>query len=110
MTSKGLRSPTRDKKSNMVSDSSDKKIGGPIRRGKPSKLSPLDEARTRAEKLRSYKADLQKMKKEKVIYHFPICFAFSQSKFTKTSPSHTKLHMLFSLDPKFRIFLFETLC
>ncbi|CAN6725971.1 unnamed protein product [Malus baccata var. baccata] len=61
----GSKKPNKDKKSKMVSDSSDKKIGGPIRRGKPSKLSPLDEARTRAEKLRSYKADLQKMKKEK---------------------------------------------
>ncbi|XP_023547770.1 COP1-interacting protein 7-like isoform X1 [Cucurbita pepo subsp. pepo] len=43
----------------------DRKTGGPIRKGKPSKLSPLDEARARAEKLRSYKADLQKLKKEK---------------------------------------------
>ncbi|XP_038906996.1 COP1-interacting protein 7 isoform X2 [Benincasa hispida] len=43
----------------------DRKTGGPIRKGKPSKLSPLDEARARAEKLRTYKADLQKLKKEK---------------------------------------------
>ncbi|KAM1281702.1 hypothetical protein ACFX2H_022146 [Malus domestica] len=61
----GSKKPDKDKKSKMVSDTSDKKIGGPIRRGKPSKLSPLDEARARAEKLRSFKADLQKMKKEK---------------------------------------------
>ena len=32
----------------------------------PSKLSHLDEAKARAERLRTYKADLQKMKKEKV--------------------------------------------
>ncbi|MED6200497.1 hypothetical protein PIB30_085709 [Stylosanthes scabra] len=38
---------------------------GPIRRGKTNKPSPLDDARARAERLRSYKADLQKMKKEK---------------------------------------------
>ncbi|XP_015887871.3 COP1-interacting protein 7 isoform X2 [Ziziphus jujuba] len=43
----------------------EKKNVGPIRKGKPSKLSPLDEARARADKLRTYKADLQKMKKER---------------------------------------------
>lgn len=46
-----------------------KKNVGPIRRAKPLKLSPLDEARARAEKLRTFKADLQKMKKEKVTCH-----------------------------------------
>ncbi|XP_071697255.1 uncharacterized protein [Rutidosis leptorrhynchoides] len=36
-----------------------------IRKGKPTKVnSAIDDARARAEKLRSYKADLQKMKKE----------------------------------------------
>ncbi|KAK9724287.1 hypothetical protein RND81_05G061300 [Saponaria officinalis] len=35
------------------------------RREKPSKLSSLEDARARAEKLRAYKADLQKLKKEK---------------------------------------------
>ncbi|XP_021752124.1 uncharacterized protein LOC110717670 isoform X2 [Chenopodium quinoa] len=35
------------------------------RREKPSKLSPAEDARARAEKLRAYKADLQKLKKEK---------------------------------------------
>ncbi|KAJ6897672.1 hypothetical protein NC652_024468 [Populus alba x Populus x berolinensis] len=38
---------------------------GPIRKGKPSKLSPLVEAKARAERLRTVKADLQKLKKEK---------------------------------------------
>ncbi|KAL1330291.1 hypothetical protein HN51_047521 [Arachis hypogaea] len=38
---------------------------GPIRRGKTNKPSPLDDARARAERLRSYKADLQKTKKER---------------------------------------------
>ncbi|OWM70473.1 hypothetical protein CDL15_Pgr011949 [Punica granatum] len=42
-----------------------KKNVGPVRKGKPTKLSPLDEAKARAERLRSYKADLQKLKKEK---------------------------------------------
>lgn len=35
------------------------------RREKPSKLSPAEDARARAERLRAYKADLQKLKKEK---------------------------------------------
>ncbi|VVA16109.1 PREDICTED: COP1-interacting [Prunus dulcis] len=61
----GSKKADKDRKSKLVSDISDKKIGGPIRKGKTSKLSPLDEARARAEKLRSFKADLQKMKKEK---------------------------------------------
>ncbi|KAK1395351.1 COP1-interacting protein-related [Heracleum sosnowskyi] len=56
----------KDKKSKVVSETLDKKkFGGPVRRGKQSKLSPVDEARLRAEKLRTYKADLQKLKKEK---------------------------------------------
>jgi hypothetical protein len=49
------------------SSSDKKKTVGPIRRGKSNKPSPLDEARARAERLRNYKADLQKMKKEKVL-------------------------------------------
>ncbi|MBA0612488.1 hypothetical protein Godav_013084 [Gossypium davidsonii] len=54
------------RKSKLVADPSDKKkTVGPIRKGKPSKMSPLDEAKARAERLRTYKADLQKMKKEK---------------------------------------------
>ncbi|XP_045809122.1 COP1-interacting protein 7-like isoform X2 [Trifolium pratense] len=48
-----------------LSSSDRKKTVGPIRRGKTNKPSPLDEARARAERLRNYKADLQKMKKEK---------------------------------------------
>ncbi|PRQ36644.1 hypothetical protein RchiOBHm_Chr4g0393911 [Rosa chinensis] len=62
---KGAKKPSNDKKSKIVQNTSEKKIGGPIRKGKPAKLSPLEEARARAEKLRSFKADLQKMKKEK---------------------------------------------
>ncbi|CAN1760332.1 COP1-interacting protein 7 [Linum perenne] len=56
-------------RSKRTPDSSDKKkTVGPIRKGKPSKLSPLDEAKARAEKLRSFKADLQKMKKERLLF------------------------------------------
>ncbi|KAK7393713.1 hypothetical protein VNO78_22277 [Psophocarpus tetragonolobus] len=56
----------KDLKSKPTPNSSDiKKTVGPIRRGKINKPSPLDEARARAERLRSYKAELQKMKKEK---------------------------------------------
>lgn len=63
----GSKRLDKEQKSKLTPNSSDKKKNvGPIRRGKTSKLSPLDEARARAEKLRNYKADLQKMKKEKV--------------------------------------------
>lgn len=66
----GSKKSDKEQKSKVTPNSSDRKKNvGPIRRGKNSKLSPLDEARARAEKLRNYKADLQKMKKEKV----PIC-------------------------------------
>jgi len=69
---KGLKSRSKmldkDLKSKPTPNSSDlKKTLGPIRRGKTNKPSPLDEARARAERLRNYKADLQKMKKEKVL-------------------------------------------
>ncbi|WCJ24068.1 COP1-interacting protein-related [Euphorbia peplus] len=62
----GSKTIDKNSKSRLVPETSDKKkTVGPIRKGKPSKLSPLEEAKARAEKLRSYKADLQKMKKEK---------------------------------------------
>jgi len=58
----------KEQKSKPTPSSSDrKKTVGTIRRGKPNKPSPLDEARARAERLRNYKADLQKLKKEKVL-------------------------------------------
>ncbi|KAE8712410.1 COP1-interacting protein-related, putative isoform 3 [Hibiscus syriacus] len=54
------------RKPKFIADPLDKKkTVGPIRKEKPSKMSPLDEAKARAERLRNYKADLQKMKKEK---------------------------------------------
>ncbi|KAJ0234723.1 hypothetical protein HA466_0271910 [Hirschfeldia incana] len=55
------------KKSVRVSnDAADKrKASGLIRKGRPTKMSPLDEARARADKLRNFKADLLIMKKEK---------------------------------------------
>lgn len=43
----------------------EKRLFAGTRREKPYKLSPSEDARARAEKLRSFKADLQKMKKEK---------------------------------------------
>ncbi|KAE8717661.1 COP1-interacting protein-related, putative isoform 3 [Hibiscus syriacus] len=62
----GSKKSEKDRKSKLIADPSDKKKAvGPIRRGKPSKPSPLDEAKVRAERLRTYKADLQKLKKEK---------------------------------------------
>ncbi|KAK3190352.1 hypothetical protein Dsin_029913 [Dipteronia sinensis] len=60
-----LKKSDKGQKSKLMDTSDKKKNGGPIRKGKPSKLSPLEEARARAEKLRTYKADLQKMKKQK---------------------------------------------
>ncbi|KAL7177502.1 hypothetical protein ACSBR2_030790 [Camellia fascicularis] len=61
----GSKKSDKDRKSKVAPDALDKKTGGPIRKGKTSKMSPLDDARARAEKLRAFKADLQKMKKEK---------------------------------------------
>ncbi|KAK2999802.1 hypothetical protein RJ639_024129 [Escallonia herrerae] len=62
----GPKHSEKDRKSKVVLDAIDKKkTGGPIRKGKPSKMTPLEDARARAEKLRTYKADLQKMRKEK---------------------------------------------
>ncbi|XP_059632337.1 COP1-interacting protein 7 [Cornus florida] len=63
---RGSKKSEKDQKSKVTPDSVEKKkTGGPIRKGKPSKTSPLDDARARAERLRSFKAELQKMKKEK---------------------------------------------
>ncbi|KAL3507617.1 hypothetical protein ACH5RR_032999 [Cinchona calisaya] len=41
-----------------------KRTGGPIRKGKPSKTNPLENARARAERIRAFKTDIQKMKKD----------------------------------------------
>lgn len=63
----GAKKSVKDPKSRLSKDGADKrKAPGPIRKGRPTKMSPLDEARARADKLRNFKADLQKMKKEKV--------------------------------------------
>lgn len=62
----GLRKLDKDKRLKVNSDPlSKQRTGGPLRKSKSSKMSPLEDARARAEKLRSYKADLQKIKKEK---------------------------------------------
>uniref|UniRef100_A0A5B7B089 COP1-interacting protein 7 n=1 Tax=Davidia involucrata TaxID=16924 RepID=A0A5B7B089_DAVIN len=62
----GTKKSEKDRRSKAIPDASDKKrTVGPIRKGKPSKMSPLDDARARAERLRTFKADLQKIKKEK---------------------------------------------
>lgn len=63
---KGLKKSEKDRRSKVSADTLEKKkILAATRQGKPSKLSPLEEARARAERLRSFKADLQKVKKEK---------------------------------------------
>ncbi|CAL5347456.1 unnamed protein product [Camellia sinensis] len=60
----GSKKSDKDRKSK-VEDTLDKKTVGPIRKGKTSKMRPLEDARARAEKLRAFKADIQKMKKNK---------------------------------------------
>ncbi|GFP85841.1 hypothetical protein PHJA_000727900 [Phtheirospermum japonicum] len=56
----------KNRRSKVASESTHKqRAGGPVRKAKPSKMSPIEDARARAERLRSYKADLQKLKKEK---------------------------------------------
>ncbi|KAI8002327.1 PHD finger protein ING1 [Camellia lanceoleosa] len=61
----GSKKSDKDLKSKVAPDALDKKTVGPIRKGKTSKMSPWDDARARAEKVRAFKADLQKMKKKK---------------------------------------------
>ncbi|KAK9087335.1 hypothetical protein Syun_029729 [Stephania yunnanensis] len=54
------------KKSKGTQDSLEKsKVGEVTKKVKPSKLGPSNEAQARAERLRAYKVDLQKMKKQK---------------------------------------------
>ncbi|KAI8003209.1 Actin-depolymerizing factor 11 [Camellia lanceoleosa] len=65
----GSKKSDKDRKSKVALDALDKKTVGPIRKGKTSKMSPLDDARARAKKLRAFKADLQKMKKKKHVWH-----------------------------------------
>ncbi|KAG9136095.1 hypothetical protein Leryth_003720 [Lithospermum erythrorhizon] len=56
----------KERKSKGLSGTSDKKrTGGPLKKEKPSRMNLLEDARARAEKLRSFKADIQKIKKEK---------------------------------------------
>ncbi|KAI4365368.1 hypothetical protein MLD38_021357 [Melastoma candidum] len=59
----GPKKEPKDQKMKLIQDVA--RTVGSNRKGKPTKLSPLDEARARAERMRSYKADLQKVKKEK---------------------------------------------
>ena len=64
----GPKKSDKNRKPKVSPDALDKKkIVGTARKGKPSKLSPLDEARARAERLRTFKADLQREKREKVL-------------------------------------------
>ncbi|KAI4318050.1 hypothetical protein L6164_025859 [Bauhinia variegata] len=65
-TKPGPKKLNKEQRSKITPNTADqRKPVGPIRRGKTSKLSPLDDARARAESLRNYKADLQKIKKQK---------------------------------------------
>ncbi|KAL2463572.1 COP1-interacting protein-related [Forsythia ovata] len=62
----GLKKSDKDRRSKVTSDSLNKqRTGGPIRKEKSSKINPLEDARASAKQLRSFKADLQKLKKEK---------------------------------------------
>ncbi|KAK4405897.1 COP1-interacting protein 7 [Sesamum angolense] len=62
----GLRKSDKDQRSKVTSDSLHRqRTGGPSMKGRTLKMSPSEDARVRAERLRSYKADLQRMKKEK---------------------------------------------
>ncbi|VFQ76847.1 unnamed protein product [Cuscuta campestris] len=61
---KGPQKPE-DRRSKATAGLDKKRVGGPIKKGNISKSSPLDDARVRAERIRSFKSDIQKMKKEK---------------------------------------------
>ncbi|CAA6673270.1 unnamed protein product [Spirodela intermedia] len=61
-----LKKKDKEKKSKALQDGSEKKkMESALGRGRLTKLSPLAQAQARADKLRAYKADLQKVKKEK---------------------------------------------
>ncbi|CAA0818223.1 COP1-interacting protein-related [Striga hermonthica] len=60
-----LRKSDKNRRSMAASDPHKQRSGGPVRNVRPSMMSSLEDARARAERQRSYKADLQKMKKEK---------------------------------------------
>ncbi|MQM06556.1 hypothetical protein Taro_039381 [Colocasia esculenta] len=64
-TKDGLKTVNKEKKSRVAQDGLEKRRMDALRKGKLSKSSPLAEAQARANKLRAFKADLQKAKKEK---------------------------------------------
>ncbi|XP_051129487.1 COP1-interacting protein 7 isoform X2 [Andrographis paniculata] len=62
----GVRRLDKERRSKITSDSVNKqRTGGPVRKNSSSMMSATEDARARAESLRSYKAELQKLKKEK---------------------------------------------
>ncbi|XP_077252855.1 COP1-interacting protein 7-like isoform X2 [Tasmannia lanceolata] len=61
----GSKKLDKEKKLRVQNGWEKRKMEAAIKKGKPSKLSPLAEAQARAEKLRAFKADLQKVKREK---------------------------------------------
>eukprot|EP00268_Persea_americana_P010907 TRINITY_DN1447_c0_g1_i11.p1 TRINITY_DN1447_c0_g1~~TRINITY_DN1447_c0_g1_i11.p1 ORF type:complete len:1347 (-),score=343.22 TRINITY_DN1447_c0_g1_i11:177-4217(-) len=61
----GLNKSDKEKKSRVQDAAQKRKMEAAVRRGKLSKSDPSAEARVRAERLRAFKADLQKMKREK---------------------------------------------
>ncbi|KAJ8639232.1 hypothetical protein MRB53_015926 [Persea americana] len=60
----GPKKSEKEKKSRVQDALEKRKMEAAMRKGKLSKSNPLAEAQERAERLRTYKADLQKMKKE----------------------------------------------
>ncbi|XP_077250756.1 COP1-interacting protein 7-like isoform X2 [Tasmannia lanceolata] len=61
----GSKKLDKEKKPRIQNGLEKRKMEAAIKKGKPSKLSPLAEAQVRAERLRAFKADLQKVKREK---------------------------------------------
>ncbi|XP_077229466.1 uncharacterized protein LOC143862325 isoform X2 [Tasmannia lanceolata] len=61
----GSKKLEKEKKSIVQNSVEKRKMEAAIKKGKPSKLSPVAEAQIRAERLRAFKADLQKVKREK---------------------------------------------
>ncbi|PIN00795.1 hypothetical protein CDL12_26701 [Handroanthus impetiginosus] len=64
----GLTKSNKDRRSKVSSSLYKCRTGDHLMKGKPLNMAPSEDARARAERLTSYKADLQKMKKEKVQY------------------------------------------
>lgn len=90
----GLKGSGKEKMLSSAKHGSEKRMMDPVTtRGKSSKLNTLADAKARAEKLRAFKADLQKAKKEKVQLA-PFSFIFSTKGLVYLLTERSKINSL----------------